>query len=114
MILCPSLGSLERPTGINSKASCLLLNHGVDFRQESGEIAVAMFLCEMAERNRRWVAAAIRAHAVGGQNLERLREGNQQFSYCRMRINWLHAVLSPFQGLAEGTWVPPRPPQQPV
>jgi len=77
MILCPSLGSLERPTGINSKASCLLLNHGVDFRQESGEIAVAMFLCEMAERNRRWVAAAIRAHAVGGQNLERLREGNQ-------------------------------------
>jgi len=49
----------------------MLLNHGVDFCQESGEIAVAMFLCEMAERNRRWVVAAIRAHAVGGQNLER-------------------------------------------
>jgi len=31
-----------------------------------------------------------------------------------MRINRLHAVLSPFQGLAEGAWVPPRPPRQPV
>ena len=75
-----------------TNAGFLSLDYCVELGQETREVAIAVFLRKMAQRNGGRIVFAVRAHAVSSQDVKRLRKGGQQFSYRGIRIKALHSV----------------------